>query len=181
MQTQRRDFSTTKLLLGQSRLPDVIDRLKASRLIEMMEERTAAEAFRCSMVARGNGGLIRDVHGDLHIENWWLMNGEIAIPDVMPYDRYRIVDVLRDVARVTLELATFGSRDLASRFVRRYLECHPQAQCESLFDYFILRLAVADLARHLKAYASGSVRYSKTRLGAWNLREQLLLDAVNRL
>lgn len=122
------------------------------------------ESRRSLFWTRGKAGCIRDIHGDLHAENWWIFAGKVALPDVMPLDRYRIVDILRDVARVSLELRYHGRPDLASHFLVGYRQYKPNKFSDELIAYFAIRLAVGDLTTQLDHFNARSTAYVAERL-----------------
>jgi aminoglycoside phosphotransferase family enzyme/predicted kinase len=83
---------------------------------------------RCSnlLLSRGEQSLIRDVHGDLRLEHVFFFPdssppGDIVILDGIEFDPgLRLIDVVADIAFMTMELSFVGRRDLAEAFAEAY-------------------------------------------------------------
>ena len=85
---------------------------------------TQAEALRETWSARQREGHLRECHGDLHLANAVLIDGEATAFDCIEFDpALRRTDVLSDVAFLTMDLKANGRSDLAFRFVDAYLQC----------------------------------------------------------
>jgi aminoglycoside phosphotransferase family enzyme/predicted kinase len=75
---------------------------------------------------RATLGLIRDVHGDLRLEHVFYFPessppGDIVILDGIEFDPgLRLIDVVADIAFMTMELSFVGRRDLAEAFAEAY-------------------------------------------------------------
>jgi hypothetical protein len=73
--------------------------------------------------ARRHDGFVRECHGDLHLGNIALVDGEITIFDCIEFnDRMRWSDVMSDVAFLVMDLQDRGRLDLAAQFLNGYLE-----------------------------------------------------------
>lgn len=73
--------------------------------------------------ARSNDGAIRECHGDLHLGNIVLVEGELVPFDCIEFDaKLRRIDVMSEVAFLTMDFAAHGRSDLASRFLDAYLQ-----------------------------------------------------------
>ncbi len=80
-------------------------------------------AHRETFVKRKAGGLVRECHGDLHLANMVLWEKRIVIFDCLEFDEsLRWIDVMSDVAFVTMDLTHRGRPDWANRLLNRYLE-----------------------------------------------------------
>lgn len=80
-------------------------------------------ALRQRLRERLDAGLVREGHGDLHLENIALIDGR-AIPfDCIEFDaRLRWMDVMADIAFLLMDLDERGAAPLANRFLNRYLD-----------------------------------------------------------
>ena len=73
--------------------------------------------------ARANNTAVRECHGDLHLSNIVLIDGELVPFDCIEFDaRLRQIDVMSEVAFLTMDFAAHGRSDLASRFLDAYLQ-----------------------------------------------------------
>jgi uncharacterized protein len=68
-------------------------------------------------------GFIRECHGDLHLGNIALVDGNVTIFDCIEFnDEMRWSDVMADVAFLTMDSRDRGRADFAARFLNAYLE-----------------------------------------------------------
>ena len=78
------------------------------------------QKHRALLASRRQAGFFRDVHGDLHSRNIFLL------PDPQPFDciefndDYRQIDVLNEIAFLCMDLEAFNRPDLADLFIRYY-------------------------------------------------------------
>jgi len=80
------------------------------------------DARRGAFESRRRAGFVRECHGDLHLGNIARIGGKITIFDCIEFnDHLRWIDVLSEVAFTTMDLEDRGRRDLAHRFLDRYL------------------------------------------------------------
>ncbi len=71
---------------------------------------------------RERNGFVREVHGDLHTEHICLTH-PVKIYDCIEFNqRFRISDVLSDLAFLLMDLEFRGRRDLAQRLLNTYLD-----------------------------------------------------------
>jgi hypothetical protein len=72
---------------------------------------------------RRRQGYVRECHGDLHLGNIAVLDGRPVAFDCIEFnDRFRWIDVMSEVAFVVMDIEDRGSRELAWRFLNRYLE-----------------------------------------------------------
>ncbi|MBA3470864.1 MAG: AAA family ATPase [Herpetosiphonaceae bacterium] len=72
---------------------------------------------------RQAAGMIRECHGDLHLNNVYYHAGEMHPFDCIEFNpAFRNIDVLYDVAFMLMDLDGRGRRDLAYQFLNSYLE-----------------------------------------------------------
>jgi aminoglycoside phosphotransferase family enzyme/predicted kinase len=80
-------------------------------------------AHRDAFVRRKAGGLVRECHGDLHLANMVVWEGAIVIFDCLEFDEsLRWIDVMSDLAFVTMDLAHCGRPEWANRLLNASLE-----------------------------------------------------------
>ena len=72
---------------------------------------------------RRESGCVRELHGDLHLENIVQWGDTLAAFDCIEFDpRLRWIDVMRDLAFLTMDLRARGRPDFAWRLLNAYLE-----------------------------------------------------------
>ena len=107
---------------------DVLDRLDAPcgamRLAPLRQwVRGRAQDLRLAWLQRKRGGAVRECHGDLHLANVVRLDGGLLPFDCIEFDpRLRWIDVMSDVAFLTMDLKAHGRADLAFRFLDVYLQ-----------------------------------------------------------
>ncbi len=73
--------------------------------------------------ARGEGGYIKDCHGDLHLQHICIEGNAISIFDCIEFnERFRFGDVASDVAFLSMDFDFNGRRDLGDIFVGAYVD-----------------------------------------------------------
>jgi aminoglycoside phosphotransferase family enzyme/predicted kinase len=73
--------------------------------------------------ARRARGRVRECHGDLHLDNLLLLDGEVTAFDAIEFDpALRCIDVVDDMAFVAMDLLARGRGDFAWRFVNGWLD-----------------------------------------------------------
>lgn len=73
--------------------------------------------------ARIGGGFVRECHGDLHLGNIVLLEGEPVLFDAIEFNaELRFIDVVNDIAFTFMDLLDHDLQHLAWRFVNVYLE-----------------------------------------------------------
>lgn len=94
---------------------------EAALLLPWLARRTWM--LRGLMHARRLLGLVREGHGDLHLDNIAWTDGSALPFDCIEFDpALRWIDVMQDLAFVTMDLQVGGRRDLAFRLLDRYLQ-----------------------------------------------------------
>jgi aminoglycoside phosphotransferase family enzyme/predicted kinase len=72
---------------------------------------------------RQRAGFIRACHGDLHLGNIALVDGEPRIFDCIEFnDELRLIDTMNDAAFLVMDCDAKGHPELGMRFLSRYLE-----------------------------------------------------------
>ena len=86
--------------------------------------RAQAVALGPIWTARERDGHVRECHGDLHLANTVLVDGEVTAFDCIEFDpALRRIDEMSDVAFLTMDLQANGRSDLAFRFLDACLQC----------------------------------------------------------
>ncbi len=94
-------------------------RVRELRAWTLEEFARRASAF----TQRRNAGCVRECHGDLHLGNIVLLQGEPVPFDCIEFnDELRFIDVLNDVAFAFMDLIDHGLAPFAWRFLGAYLE-----------------------------------------------------------
>ncbi len=85
---------------------------------------------------RNKNGFVREVHGDLHSQHICLED-EIKIFDCIEFNnRFRISDILEDIAFLLMDLEFNGRFDLSAELEKAYFNHYPSAYDESLLTFY---------------------------------------------
>ena len=104
--------------------PDLFPPAKARRLTQ--DSRLAFAVARPALLARGAAGFVRRCHGDLHLRNIVLIDGEPTLFDAVEFsDEVASGDVLYDLAFLLMDLEERDLRSAANRLFNRYLAPEP--------------------------------------------------------
>jgi aminoglycoside phosphotransferase family enzyme/predicted kinase len=96
----------------------------ALQTLQTLERWTAGQRERNATLLRERraGGHIRECHGDLHLGNVALIDGEPVVFDAIEFNPgLRWIDTINDVAFLTMDLNHRERAGLAQRFLDRYL------------------------------------------------------------
>jgi uncharacterized protein len=97
------------------------DRARIDTLAQWSAAEQRTQAAR--IAARIDGGFVRECHGDLHLGNIVLLDGEPVPFDAIEFNaELRLIDVVSDIAFTFMDLLDHGAPHLAWRFVSAYLE-----------------------------------------------------------
>ncbi|MDQ3059568.1 MAG: AAA family ATPase [Pseudomonadota bacterium] len=84
---------------------------------------TEAAALAPLWAQRQQGGLVRECHGDLHLDNIISLDPGVAAFDGIEFDpALRWIDVLDDIAFAVMDFDARGRRDLAFRLLNQWLD-----------------------------------------------------------
>jgi uncharacterized protein len=101
-------------------LPDVFDPGASERLASA--SRAAHARLMPLMTERGRRGFVRRIHGDLHLANIALINGQPVLFDAIEFsDIIASGDLLYDLAFVLMDLTERGLEEAANIVLNRYL------------------------------------------------------------
>lgn len=105
----------------EERVQEAADRAPLQSLLAWTEREYAAHLR--DFERRKAGDFIREGHGDMHTGNMVLQDDRITVFDCIEFnENLRWIDVMNDVAFLTMDLADRGRPDLAHRFLNAYLE-----------------------------------------------------------
>ena len=100
--------------------PDLFDPPTARKLTD--DSQLAFANLRPILLERGEAGFVRRCHGDLHLRNIVLLDGEPTLFDAIEFsDEIASGDVLYDLAFLLMDLEERGLRAAANRLFNRYL------------------------------------------------------------
>jgi aminoglycoside phosphotransferase family enzyme/predicted kinase len=103
----------------------LMDDRQELRRIDAIERWTRQRhaALRPVLAERREGGFVRECHGDMHLGNMVVEQGEVIIFDGIEFNpALRWIDTLSEVAFLTMDLDEKGLSRLGRRFLDRYLE-----------------------------------------------------------
>ena len=96
-----------------------------------------------AMAQRLARGRVRECHGDLHLGNVTSIEGRTIVFDGIEFnDDLRWIDVISEVAFMTMDLHAHGLPALAHRFVNRYLEASGDDDGASVLRYYMVYRAL---------------------------------------
>ncbi|HLW92517.1 MAG TPA: AAA family ATPase [Roseiarcus sp.] len=111
--------------------PELFDGRRAKDLAR--DARAALAATKDLMIARGEAGYVRRCHGDLHLRNIALIDGEPILFDAVEFDdAIATGDVLYDLAFLLMDFEERGLRRTANLVLNRYLWATDEAQLSGL-------------------------------------------------
>jgi aminoglycoside phosphotransferase family enzyme/predicted kinase len=158
--------------------PDLFEAAKARRLAA--DSRLAFAVARPILMRRGECGFIRRCHGDLHLSNIVVLDGEPTLFDALEFsDEVASGDVLYDLAFLLMDLEERGLRPAANRLFNRYLAPEPpeaMAGLAALSLFMSLRAAI-----RAKVKAAGAERIEGARRDEARARARGYFDCAVEL
>ncbi len=95
------------------------------------------------MQQRKQQGFVRECHGDLHLGNMTLIDGQAVLFDCIEFNpMLRWIDVMSEVAFLMNDLLRFGYEAYAYRFLNRYLQETGDYQGLGLLRYYLVYRAL---------------------------------------
>lgn len=126
----RQNFEQIRPLLTEPADLQQLDALEAwaedsfTRLLPLLEQR------------RHNGS-IRECHGDIHLGNATLLDGEVVLFDCIEFNEpFRLIDVASDAAFLAMDLEDRGLKPLSRRFINAWLELSGDYQAMPLINFY---------------------------------------------
>lgn len=90
------------------------------------------------MAQRVEAGLLRDAHGDLHLQNICRFQGQVTLFDCLEFSpRLRCIDLMNDLGFLIMDLQAREAPRLAWRLLNRYLEQTGDYAGVALLRYFM--------------------------------------------
>jgi aminoglycoside phosphotransferase family enzyme/predicted kinase len=75
------------------------------------------------LAKRAGNGSIRECHGDIHLGNATLLDGEVVLFDCIEFNEpFRLIDIASDVAFLAMDLEDRGLKPLSRRLINGWLE-----------------------------------------------------------
>jgi aminoglycoside phosphotransferase family enzyme/predicted kinase len=99
--------------------------LEAVDLVDRIEAWSETQGARLAdhFAARKAGGWVRECHGDLHLGNIaWVADKPLIFDCIEFNPGLRFIDIVSEVAFLSMDLVSRGRADLAWRFLNRWLE-----------------------------------------------------------
>ncbi|NRB39049.1 MAG: AAA family ATPase [Pseudomonadales bacterium] len=100
---------------------------------------------------RKSAGFIRECHGDLHLGNMAILDGQITFFDGIEFnEQFRWIDTISELAYLLMDLENRGQRRWANRLLNKYLEYTGDFKGLSLLQFYkvyraLIRAKVAAL------------------------------------
>ncbi len=140
--------------------------------------RAEGERLLPRFAARREQGWVREGNGDLHLDNLIAVDGDATAFDCIEFDpALRWIDVQSDIAFLTMDLQARGRRDLAFRFLDRWLEATGDYAGLALHRYYavyraLVRAMVGAIRRAEGLVAAGPdyLAIATTLAGAFDAR-----------
>ncbi|MCU0356406.1 MAG: hypothetical protein MUE95_02385 [Cyclobacteriaceae bacterium] len=127
------------------------------------------EQHRLMLLQRSKEGFIRDVHGDLHSRNIFLLEEPVVFDCIEFNDSFRQIDVLNEVAFLCMDLDAYGREDLSRLFINHYNNLFPVIRSQEeqlLFSYF--KAYRANVRAKVNALRAASTEDNAARAVAMN-------------
>lgn len=119
------DHVAQPVLENFSQIRQCLEHNEIKPLLDSIEHWTQGQllALRDAFVERKRNGFIRECHGDMHLRNMALLDGEIVIFDCIEFNRnFYLIDVMSEIAFVVMDLEERQQTTLARRFLNAYLQ-----------------------------------------------------------
>jgi uncharacterized protein len=142
---------TTPALENFSQLRSTSIAVPDHALLDSIEAWTRAQlpALRETFLARKRAGFVRECHGDLHMGNVALVDGETTLFDCLEFDaKLRWIDVMNEAAFVVMDLHDRLRPALARRFLNRYLEISGDYEGLRVLRFYVVYRALVRAKIH---------------------------------
>ncbi len=106
--------------------------------------------LKSTLESRHQNGFIRECHGDLHLGNIVVIDGQPVLFDCIEFnDEFRWTDVINEIAFIVMDLMMRDLKGYAFRLLNRYLEKTGDYEGIALLNYYIAYRAMvrAKIAR----------------------------------
>lgn len=126
----RQNFEQIRPLLTEKQDVQQLDALAAwaedsfQRLLPLLEQRC-------------KNGSIRECHGDIHLGNATVVDGEVVLFDCIEFNEpFRLIDIACDAFFLAMDLEDRGQHALAHRFTNNWLEQTGDYGCLPLINFY---------------------------------------------
>lgn len=105
---------------------------------DLREELTDELTAQHELIEQRRTSFVRELHGDLHLANICLFEGEPTLFDAIEFNpQYSVIDTYNDFAFFIMDLNAYGRSDLATIARNRYLELTDDFEGLQLLPLFI--------------------------------------------
>ena len=169
----QQNFDQIEALIGAAADVPELERLRSWTLQEHFRLHAAFEA-------RKAGGFVRDCHGDLHLGNIVLLDGEPTPFDGIEFNEaLRWIDVMNEVAFLVMDLLDRRLPRLAWRFLNGYLEATGDYAGLSVMRFYVVyRALVRAKVACIRAHQPGLDPQQSGRAGREYLEYLRLAQAL---
>lgn len=122
-----------------------LDKPAQKELLEHLENWTDFEldGLREALQFRQKNGMVRNVHGDLHLGNIAIVDEKVCLFDCIEFNEdFRWIDVMSEIAFIVMDLEGRGLPRLAWRFLNRYLERTGDYEGVRVLPFFLVYRAM---------------------------------------
>ena len=139
---------------------------EVAALREWTEERAASIAP--IIERRAAEGRYRECHGDLHLENLLMLDGEVLAFDALEFDpRLREIDVVCEAGFLAMDLVAHDRADLAYDFLTAYLEAAGDYDGLDVLRFYVVHLALVRAKVRALKRAQKSAEVGRDEIGPY--------------
>ncbi|MDE2612202.1 MAG: AAA family ATPase, partial [Burkholderiales bacterium] len=161
-------------------LAPLADGERCAALGRWFDERVAVLAPQ--LARRRAAGRVREGHGDLHLDNVLVAQGEVTAFDCIEFDpALRWIDVMNDLGYLLMDLLAHGRRDLAYGVLDAYLETSGDFDGLAVLPLFVVYRAVVRALVHALRSAAHVPGNGLTAADYLRLAERLAEPGAPRL
>lgn len=149
----------------------------AEREVETRQQRFIRE-HEALFESRRRAGKVRDGHGDLRLEHFYLRDGQapVVIDCIEFNERFRFADVCADLAFLSMDLENHERHDLKERLLARYAAVSGDFDLYALIDFYESYRAYVRAKVTSFSLASGSLAFAARQKLEAEARRYLLVS-----
>ncbi|MFT5221583.1 MAG: aminoglycoside phosphotransferase family enzyme/predicted kinase [Planctomycetota bacterium] len=130
------NFEQIEKHLGADHLPARFAGFRESYLAQI-------EQLEPTFEQRRHQGFVRDCHGDLHLDNMAMLDGQLTLFDCIEFNSsLRWIDCISEAAFVAMDLQARGYPAFGWRFINQYLEINGDYAAMPLLRYYLIYRAL---------------------------------------
>ena len=162
------DHVTAPVLENFTQIRHCLQQEEVDRCIDRIHTWTQAQltSLRTVFQQRKQDGFIRECHGDMHLRNMALLEGNIVIFDCIEFNKnFYLIDVMSEIAFVVMDLEDRQQSPLARRFLNGYLQITGDYPGLRVFSYYKVYRAMVRAkvdALRTSQEPAGSPEYQQT-------------------